>query len=473
MKSGSGGTTNGQVLPQLRGSVSLPLSLSGRKRKAFADGRSGGVLHTLLVITSTALVTWIVATFVHSQYRVNELYGSKSDASMMGLHRTRREWKAGHVSSDKATVPSIVTEGGFQSSMGSKVNGNVNVDTTPPKKSKKPKKTFFVNHTSYDGPSRVFPVYPYDFPCFEGEEDLQVLTPASQGILFQRPVKAGTTTLAGIVMRLAHTRAKDKPFGKCKHRSNHGTALEFGYPVRNKKESFLFSVLRDPTAKAISRFFHFDVSIGQKDPTDEYFQMIMKRPYNAHAHVTDLMMKPTSPYMAGLDWNKFAQETLDEYDFIAITERMDESLVVLQMLLKLELRDILYVRARSSGTFSNGSSKRPCVYLVPSFLTPGMEQFFSSPEWYKQIEGDLVLYQAAYKSLDRTIDALGRDKVQAQVEKLKKAQDYVQIHCAPKVVSICDGAGKYYDHDKNTCYKWGEGCDHECVDNLDLPAELL
>ena len=422
----------------------------------------------LFLIVSTALVTWMVSTYVHSVYSVNQLYGSiflshSLSSSPPGKTRLR--------------LPGTTTK-----------DDNNSSNKSP---NKKKKRQFHINMTNYDGPSRVFPVYEHPFPCFPGEDQLMLTTPAHRGILFQRPVKTGTTTVASIIMRLAHSRAKqqqqslsstEKRFEFCKHRANHGTARELEYAKRDRSQSFLFSVLRDPTAKAISRFFHFDVSVGQKEPTDEYFTKIMMRPYNYHAHLTDLMTTTPKPPLlpalaAGRDYTPIVQQVLDDYDFIVITERMDESLVVLKLLLGLEMKDILYIRARSSGSFSNGPGNgRNCVYLVPSFLTPGMERFFASEQWRRQIEGDILMYQAAYQSLDRTIDALGRDKVQRQLMRFRHAQRYAHQQCAQdddKVVHMCNEGGKFTPFHQTTCYKWGEGCDHVCLNNLTLPKALL
>lgn len=45
--------------------------------------------------------------------------------------------------------------------------------------------------------------------------------------------------------------------------------------------------------------------------------------------------------------DRIVQDILDEYNFIAVTERMDESLVAMQMLLNLTTKDILYTHSRS------------------------------------------------------------------------------------------------------------------------------
>ncbi|KAL3912263.1 MAG: hypothetical protein SGILL_006952 [Bacillariaceae sp.] len=229
----------------------------------------------------------------------------------------------------------------------------------------------------------------------------------------------------------------------------HGTAVELEYGQRDRNKSFLFSVIRDPTAKAVSRFFHFAVSVHQQVPNFANFVNNMKSSSLARPHLRDLSTNPhynwtkkTGPkpgqfILPKLDYHQVVQEILKDYDFIAITERMDESLVVMKMLLNLSLEEILYTKAaRSAGSFSNGPEGRPCVYLTPSFLTPAMTEYLESSDWKTRIKGDELLYQAAYKSLDRTIDALGRPKVERTLAQFKKAQAHVQEKCEGQVRGI-------------------------------------
>jgi hypothetical protein len=65
------------------------------------------------------------------------------------------------------------------------------------------------------------------------------------------------------------------------------------------------------------------------------------------------------------------------YDFIAITERMDESAVELQMLLGLPLADVLYLNAKTSGGYedivaASNSSSTQCrrIQSAPLFHRP-------------------------------------------------------------------------------------------------------
>lgn len=154
-----------------------------------------------------------------------------------------------------------------------------------------------------------------------------------------------------------------------------------------------------------------------------------------------------------------------DYDFIAVTERLDESLVVWKILLNLDFYDILYIKARAAGTFSNGtpSKGRPCLYLVPSFLTPGMQDFFESKEWKDSNAIDILLYQAVYKSLDNTIAAIGKERVQRELETFIMAKEIAEAFCEGKVLGYCSPGGAPIPEAKSTCVIWGEGCDMRCL----------
>ena len=356
----------------------------------------------------------------------------------------------------------------------------------------------------YSGPSRVYPKFDYPFPCFQGEPILMRETPADRGILFQRPHKTGSTTMVGIILRLVHNRAKGKPFNTtCKHRAMHGSARQYDYDQRDRTKSFLFSIIRDPTARLISEFFHFDVTAYEKEPTDANFlTMIRKRAFNYYLkdlstrhYVSNDTVVPNPAFAKSKgykNWVEFVmsmesrqtlaqmefgmnydptrivQDILLDYDFIAIMERMDESLVVFQMLLGLTTKEILYTRARSSGSFSNGWKGRPCFYIMKSFVTPGMKRFFASEEYKLRIANDLLIYQAANKSLDRTIASLDPVEFQRNMAALQHGLKLAADNCRGRIRTMCDEGGALIPPKNKTCYVWAEGCDHDCIDELDL-----
>ena len=151
---------------------------------------------------------------------------------------------------------------------------------------------------------------------------------------------------------------------------------------------------------------------------------------------------------------------------------MDESLVVWKILFNLDFYDILYIRARSSGSFSNGVKARPCVYLVPSFLTPGMQDFFNSQEWKDSNAIDNLLYQAVYKSLDNTINSLGVKRIKKHLSVFQKALKIAADFCEGKVHGPCTSGGTPVPEQMRTCVVWSEGCDFQCLESFRAASGL-
>ena len=203
-------------------------------------------LSHLLVAFISALVTWKLCSFFHAQRLVAVL-----DHSMPS---SLASWP-GCPSDQNSFVPSSLSSSG---SIGIK-----NDDLME----------------NYAGPSRAWPIQKNGFPCVPGEERLMKVTPSREGFLFQRPMKVGSTTMVGVLLRLAHNRSpwmKDNI--KCKHRAMHGSALSFEFDKRDRSKSFLFSLLRHPTKRAVSEFFHFGVANTQTEPTDVNFRNWLEAP---------------------------------------------------------------------------------------------------------------------------------------------------------------------------------------------------
>lgn len=414
-------------------------------------------------------------------------------------------------------------------------------------------------------PSRTWKPFEHKFPCYppsQNDHNIMKMTPCHTGILFQRPTKVGSTTMTNIVLRLAYNRGsieanKEKTISSrklketkktkstqklkqtkktkstatatstanqdawhnppwCQHRTMHQSSVKLDYTHRDKEKSFLFSLVRDPTKRELSEYFHFFVTYKREEPTDINFITHAIKPQNSNRLIRDLTFDETLPRKMDaefewfmVDWNKkhgsgtstettrnnidhllknetileplnytqIVGEILDNYDFIAVTERMDESLVAFKILLGLSVEEVLYAKAsRSAGSFSNSepAETRPCMYLIPSFLTDGMRDFFYTPHkndrWIEYSRGDALLNHAASESLDRTIDEVfGRERFERELTEFRNALAYAQAICMSEpdlVLGLCDEAGRSVSNDPNrttTCYIWSEGCDHKCL----------
>jgi hypothetical protein len=96
-------------------------------------------------------------------------------------------------------------------------------------------------------------------PCYE-PDDLMKLSngyrqPAKDGLLFLKTIKTGGSTATGITMRIAkHTAERNqKKYWICRGRWDHQWAIRL-LKERVRDRSFTWTVIRDPTERAISDF---------------------------------------------------------------------------------------------------------------------------------------------------------------------------------------------------------------------------
>jgi len=240
---------------------------------------------------------------------------------------------------------------------------------------------------------------------------------------------------------------------------------------RCRDESFLVTFVRDPTQRAIEEFFHQHVSREKWDPTDTNFQHLLLTPptKNENMYLRKLAMEPFTPGKGTTE--QVVMDILHRYDFIGVTERLDESLVVMKMLLGLETRDILYVP--NPGPFIPwyfNVSATVCTYHgIAPFISTTMSLFFASPAWQTKIAGDTMLFHAATTSLDRTIATLGKGRVQNELVQFHHAMDELaQKKCYRDIVFPCTSSGRLVS--QHDCMEKNLGCGFDCLDQKSSPG---
>ena len=319
------------------------------------------------------------------------------------------------------------------------------------------------------------------FPCYQPYEqwkdESHQSTPATKGFFYLKPYKTGSSTTSGVHLRMARNIAKRRikqHFNICETRFSHGPTFTPGYTLfrhRIQEKSFLWTIMRDPTKRAISHFFHFIVSRGKYEPTDRNFLTFLRngtfpiQDYYYHALYTKtnkfnrVEHKPISA----------ANHILRTYNFIGIAERMDESFVALMMILRLKIADILYLSAKTNGGYDDAGGKRKsygCTYIWPSFVTSGMKDFFNSSEWRYMIRYDRLLYEAVNRSLDLTIDQLGRERFHEKLKHFQKAQRVANEQCLHNTTFPCDTSGRFHSENKTDCIWKDSGCGTTCLDEI-------
>ena len=324
--------------------------------------------------------------------------------------------------------------------------------------------------------------YTRSYPCFEIEENWRHINvrrkPTKVGFIYMKLMKTGGSSAAGVNMRIAKN-IQERYFPHyydvgdgsemCLVRNDHSSSRSLKMYERIKDKSFLWTILRHPTSRIISQFFHFGVSREKVEPTDLNFRTWLNRHGGEKRldkyYFTSLTTSTESEFekFKTRPW-KLGTQIIDDYDFIGITERMDESIVALQLLLNLTTNDVLFINAKNSGNYDDGGHSTGCVYIVPSFVSPGMRKYFNQQPWNNSL--DLQLYNAANTSLDMTIESIGYEKFNRALQRYRYLQDIINNVCnKPGVVSFpCNPDGS--KNRRNSCLWADSGCGTKCIDRV-------
>jgi hypothetical protein len=215
--------------------------------------------------------------------------------------------------------------------------------------------------------------------------------------------------------------------------------------------------------RATSEFFHFHVSRGKAEPSDASFRHFLasgqvRDYYHRALHTRGHFDRERD------DPVQVTNQILHDYDFIGITERMEESLVALMMLLDLRMADVLHLSAKFGGGYDD--EDYGCAYIWPSFISTGMQAFFGGERWNDIVRNDSFLYRAANRSLDLTIERLGREEFEGRLARFRRAQQEVFARCLPEAVFPCDGSGEFNPPEKTDCLWKDSGCGTSCLDGV-------
>lgn len=273
--------------------------------------------------------------------------------------------------------------------------------------------------------------------------------PSHRGLLYVKPHKTASSTWAGVSLRIARNEARRTKLESqfCDSRVEHGTAIDYDYRNRNESESFLWSSIRDPTRRFVSYFFHFRVSKNKEEPKDSAM-IDFGRGGWGNRWLTNYYLN-TLAYHKGTYYPSLVDgynQILQDCNFLAVTERLDESVVVLHMLLR--------------------GSEWGCVYIIPSFVSPGMKEYFQSQEWLQKTQYDTWFHKAVNRSLDLTIDKLGRAKFERRLDQFRSLQALAASKCITNTTFPCSPSGAKLRKKETGCLHADSGCGYSCLNQV-------
>jgi hypothetical protein len=330
------------------------------------------------------------------------------------------------------------------------------------------------------------------------------------GLIFINEMEIGSTVYASITARIAerYGRLKQQQKQPAVDSSAHNSTAAYcntrfmpmrarKFYNRNPQHSFVWAVIQEPTERIIHKTYQYATlrkKISKDNNIELYaFQDIVlnleNQDYGYYMKSLPIREK-LNPYKIELH-DLYVKDILDSYDFLGIKERHYESLAVLQILLNLQIEDILYLQSpnvlSTGGNNDNNNNnnnelidplisqtdiyeqwlKGECRGIPVPKVTFEMKQWFYSEEFERFVEADVLVYKAVNKSLDNTIEALGRTRVDKSVKQIQWTIQKAKDICQPQVTFPCpsiDGGVKV--NGKTDCYFSDVGCGHVCLDQF-------
>ena len=301
----------------------------------------------------------------------------------------------------------------------------------------------------------------------------------NSGIFYVKTPKTASSTAAAVTMQLSINVAQREFHSStpCKNNAIHHVDYS-----RRQNPVLMWTTIRNPAQQALSQYYFRFVSRNGWTPNAHDQLMLFKRNRNyqinyigaiyAAKHPTNNKKIGVPKHIAhGLSTLEDASpsqiiqvidEIMNVYRLIALSERMDECLIVLKLLLNLEYEDIVNLGLnKQAGGYDDGQYNGQCIRVQKGIMFPEVQEYVSHE--FQVQNYDYFLYAVAERSLELTIDELGRTKVEEQVKQLQFLQSLVNEQCADEAVVPCTKEGPPNPMSKTSCFFGDVGCGHECV----------
>ena len=159
------------------------------------------------------------------------------------------------------------------------------------------------------------------------------------------------------------------------------------------------------------------------------------------------------------------KDVMNEYNFVGILERQAESLVVFKLLFGLEYQDIIVLSSKTNGGYDDGGYKNTCFLIQKAHETPTVDTYLKNE--FPVHNYDYLMYAVANRSLDLTIDILGRETVEKQVKEYSRLRKVAQDVCSKEAVFPCSSDGTFQRaKSRKSCYAVDNGCGYRCVNRV-------
>eukprot|EP00924_Labyrinthula_sp_SR-Ha-C_P012878 snap_masked-scaffold_12-processed-gene-1.48-mRNA-1 protein AED:1.00 eAED:1.00 QI:0/-1/0/0/-1/1/1/0/424 len=320
-----------------------------------------------------------------------------------------------------------------------------------------------------------------------GDVDFWEYTGMRCNLLYVKLKKTASSTVAGVTRGIAarstgfkyigvHTTTKLKRnnLDHCKVMSNHGPQ-PYQLPEVTKPslrpKTFMFTVVRDPKRRFMSFYFHVEVSRDKKPFTDSAIKKYITKYFDADL-TTRVMGTQYEVCRQAFRRSRLSQsdklgeecvlKIMNEFDFIGLTERLPESLIVLKNILGLEYSDILFIGdSKTNGGYDDQGAK-----IHKTIITDGVQQALDKKAKSFKYFFDQKVWDAADKKLTQTIEHMGVDKIEKEVAEFKSLQLEAEEYCKGRIHFPYDVNGKKDKLAAKDCYWNDNGCGIPCLNEF-------
>lgn len=284
-------------------------------------------------------------------------------------------------------------------------------------------------------------------------------------IIFIKVPKCGSSTNGGIARRIGrHYKLggvfeyDSEEFQKshlCRVHANHVAANEIlGKMFQNsepRNNTNLYTFLRDPGKRALSEYFHFQVSRGISGISDSVIIPALNETRNKIFHYI-------KPYTNTDESGEGIRSILETYDFIGLVEREEESLVAMKILWNLNMRDILFINSKSSGSYDDTGH-----FIYPATISPKTESFIAEGFREKNLI-DFQLYEEVHRKLDATIKRLG-SSFHIELKNFQSIRRRAEEKCQG-IPNFDRVTGRPTNPADRNCLWNDNGCAYTCLDTV-------
>lgn len=283
-------------------------------------------------------------------------------------------------------------------------------------------------------------------------------------VILLRIFKTGTSSMAGVLRRIAERNGLNgaeeetpedmpEPLVATAHfPMDQWEDQPFVKAITNfTKPNFLVTLVRDPMERWLSDFY-YRTSKGKE--SHDLMQFLKEYAKEKKPNFMINFLRPG--HYKEPDTNVTPQQTLDQYSLVGVTERFDDTVVVLMFLLGIDSHcDVLYTMSKQS---TSGTSKKGMHWIphIPLEKQPAeIREYVQSEQFRASQQEDLELYAEAVRRLDAQIEAIGKERFLQRRNEYVKWKDQAQLEC--------DGDGESGFSD---CYFSDMGCERSCLDKF-------